>query len=394
MNNLPGANTTRGYEAVSHRTAEIRTSTVPASKHVQHTRYQFLDVLRGLAALLVVVHHVTTLPIGGPAVIVFFVISGYCITASAVALMLKNLGFRTFLTRRLRRIYPPYLLSVGFYLATRALKFNLTGTATDFHAIQVIQNLTLTQWASMLVHPGRTGVDNPVLFVAAYWSLGYEEQFYFVMAVLTFLCATQTGRLARLVGGTLAIGLVWNAVFPTTCYGLFIEYWVHFAVGSVVFWRLCRWESAAARRTTDAALATVALACAIWLYVAGYPSIGACLRSPTRILPFEILTSSSCGLLLIGLRRFSDTICSSMVGSVLTRLGTITFSLYLIHQFNLHLMHSLADRLISREHPVLNCVVQLVGHISLASAFWYFCERPFLNQRLDDIPPARRDAQH
>ncbi len=48
-------------------------------------RYGFLDGLRGLAALCVVLAHQDVLPFGHEAVLVFFIISGYCITAAAQA---------------------------------------------------------------------------------------------------------------------------------------------------------------------------------------------------------------------------------------------------------------------------------------------------------------------
>src|SRR5436305_8136800 len=89
-------------------------------------RFDMIDAWRGLAALAVVVHHVTgKIFIGGPAVILFFVISGYCITASAESCLRKGRGFSHFMWRRVRRIYPPYLLSIAFWAATRIIKVQL-----------------------------------------------------------------------------------------------------------------------------------------------------------------------------------------------------------------------------------------------------------------------------
>jgi len=77
-------------------------------------RYDLIDGWRGLAALALCIHHVTTVWIGGHAVMVFFVISGYCIAASADACQRKGWAFREFMWQRVQRIYPPYLLSIAF----------------------------------------------------------------------------------------------------------------------------------------------------------------------------------------------------------------------------------------------------------------------------------------
>ena len=48
-----------------------------------------------------------------------------------------------------------------------------------------INNLTMTQWLGLVFHPTHP-FDNPTLFVAGYWSLNYEEQFYLVMGLIMF----------------------------------------------------------------------------------------------------------------------------------------------------------------------------------------------------------------
>jgi len=78
-----------------------------ASPSVWSERYDMLDGWRGLAAFVVLLHHVSPIRLGAEAVILFFVISGYCITAAAEAALRKGMGFRQFMLRRVRRIYPP-----------------------------------------------------------------------------------------------------------------------------------------------------------------------------------------------------------------------------------------------------------------------------------------------
>ena len=98
---------------------------------LNHPRYASLDLWRGVACLMVVLHHAGFIVDGGDltpsqpdyaartfvvgffkqmelGVPLFFVISGYCIAASADANRRKGASPWTFLIRRVRRIYPPY----------------------------------------------------------------------------------------------------------------------------------------------------------------------------------------------------------------------------------------------------------------------------------------------
>src|ERR1700742_3376069 len=88
-------------------------------------RYELLDGVRGVAALTVVLHHIgvgQSVQIGHFAVMIFFVISGYCITASVESCRRSSGGFRQFMLKRVRRIYPPYILAIAFFALTRWVK--------------------------------------------------------------------------------------------------------------------------------------------------------------------------------------------------------------------------------------------------------------------------------
>ena len=143
-------------------------------KLLMTNRFDLLDAFRGLAALAVVIHHVIgsqnhSFQFGQPAVMVFFVISGYCIASAADACQRRGLGFLQFMWRRVRRIYPPYLLSLVFWIATRAFKWRVT----DINELgrpwtAWLQNFTLTQWLTLLWHPANSAVQNSTLFVVRF----------------------------------------------------------------------------------------------------------------------------------------------------------------------------------------------------------------------------------
>src|SRR6187455_1953911 len=87
-------------------------------------RYELLTVWRGVACLMVMICHAiftgyarplpeesnwvyTILGKGWLGVPLFFVISGYCITASVCALQSQGISTWQFFRRRFQRIYPP-----------------------------------------------------------------------------------------------------------------------------------------------------------------------------------------------------------------------------------------------------------------------------------------------
>lgn len=397
-------------------------------------RFELLDAWRGLAALAVVVHHVAHVLIGGPAVMVFFVISGYCIAASADSCQRKGLGFGRFMQRRIKRIYPPYLLSVIFWAFTRLVKWSTGGTneliahapphedlpRTGWHWLQ---NLTLTQWVTLLDHPIAAAASNKVLFVSAYWSLCYEEQFYILIGLMVLISGWwgKRGRgsapeisasaesrpptIRAIVLGLVALGLVWNAIFPQISYGVFIEYWAMFGFGAMVYYRLCRLSVSWHRRLIDASLLMVFAGAVYLRWFAGLdwqvdrPGLSLLEREDFRMVYQELAIASGFALLLIAMRPLDLSRLPSMLYRPLTALGQITFSLYLIHQFNLKFGRVVVERIlaavgllergaatVARDQVWYSIALQIIFHIGLASVFWYFCERPFLNKSLLAAP--------
>ncbi len=348
------------------------------------SRYVMLDAWRGLAALAVVVHHVAHVYIGGPAVMVFFVISGYCISAAAESCRAAKLGVGTFLWRRVRRIFPPYLAALAFWAATRGLKAWRGGENQLVRSVgEWAQNLTLTQWLSLVPDPAAYPARNPTLFVGAFWSLCYEEQFYLVMAAMVAAGGVSVALSRWLVVGLLGAGLAWNVVFPTKVFGVFLEYWAPFALGCLVHSRLCGVGSRGVRTCLDAGIAGIALgAGAVFWSQGGFPAPEAN-GDEFRSVSGELLVAGVFALVLIGFRRADGVFASAWWSRPLRALGAITFSLYLIHQFNLSAAIGVS-RLVARPESVAGCVVQVVFLIGVGSAFWWCCERPFLNKRLTD----------
>ena len=341
-------------------------------------RYLALDAWRGLAALGVVLFHLgigSQIALGHASVLVFFVISGYCIAASAESCRRNQVGPVGYMWRRLRRIYPPYFFSLVYFLLTRFVKVRAGMGDQISHSVTIwVQNLTLTQWLSLVRHPAASPFDNPTLFIAGYWSLNYEEQFYIVVGLLLVAATYLRSSLLPPIVWLVLPAFLWNVFHPAISYGFFLEYWVAFALGSVVFYRLCRLGADRRRVWIDAG---IVLLLAFSVFESHTQSL------QVRSVYFEWIVACSFSLVLLYTRRWDQKFAASWPGRILRVFGLTSYSLYLTQQCNLGASSILAGRLIRWGVPAsLEVPIRLVFICAAGIAFWYCCERPFLNKAL------------
>jgi peptidoglycan/LPS O-acetylase OafA/YrhL len=144
-----------------------------------------LDAARAIAAVYVVVHHVTNsmhltskaaivFRFGQEAVIVFFLLSGFVIFANEQHRVADLKGYTL---RRLRRIYPPIILAM--LVSTLVALYN-GDLAERFRGSELIMTLLSVQDISGL-KPGV--ISDPYLGNAPLWSLSYEVAFYALFPV-------------------------------------------------------------------------------------------------------------------------------------------------------------------------------------------------------------------
>jgi len=151
---------------------------------VDHGRLEFLDAVRGLAALLVVLQHVlegfpalrpflTRFNLGAMGVAAFFLVSGFIIPFS----LERANDLLRFWIGRFFRIWPLYLLTLFVVTAGVYLRFAtpMPGYAEGVPRTTLV-NLTTLQ--HLLRQPSAIG---------AYWTLSYETLFYAACSVLFLL---------------------------------------------------------------------------------------------------------------------------------------------------------------------------------------------------------------
>lgn len=332
-----------------------------------------IDGLRAIAVLAVMLFHagVGLAPGGFVGVDVFFVISGYLITGLLVHdLSHQRLSLSHFYARRARRLLPALALvmiacAIGALLwmphPLRSDHFRLMVAVALFHS-----NFVLGATTGYFDAPAE---DRPLLHT---WSLGVEEQFYFVFPVL-LIALWKRGRTHALIW--LCVVLLMSLVISEIG-------WRHHRQANFFFTPSRLWElllgSIAALWTSGkrsepsgvlhrwggafAAIGLGTIIGSIALLDRNTPSPSAAILAPT----FGTV------LVLVGGRA------GTLVGTLLSMrplvaVGLISYSAYLWHQPVLAFA-----RLQSLEPlPPMVRWGLLAGTLALAGFSWKFVEQPF-----------------
>lgn len=174
-----------------------------------------IDGLRALAVMAVILHHFdrNILPSGYLGVDLFFVISGYVITASLSHRKYSSIQnvFISFYSRRVKRLVPALIFCVVVTSFIIFLFNQVPGVSikTGMSALFGVSNLYLFHQSTDYF-----GQSAELNFFTHTWSLGVEEQFYlvfpFILWFTGFLRRTQSGsaRLLLVIGTLSVLSLV------------------------------------------------------------------------------------------------------------------------------------------------------------------------------------------
>ena len=379
-------------------------------------RYASLDACRGIACLFVVAYH--SLPLNLPrkvfgdqllaghfsgtwtdlviwiiskmwiGVPIFFVISGYCISAAADDHQRKNRPMRTYFWRRFLRIYPPYwtllalttlflLVAERTSLAPVIEEMKLAPSPTTLSAEQWLGNLTLTETWRYHVTPAKSRI-----LIGQSWTLCSEEQFYLIIGLI--LCVAPRRMFAALFVLTVVIwansmanfnvrfvrahGWDWNALKFLRPGTFFSGEWMTFAPGIGVYY-LRNHSKTGVKWTILGGMLGLLLTVVFPL-------------SSFRNTQLAFAVALLFALLLVAFQRWDLRFAASALGRLFGAFGQISYSMYLVHFPLVRLISYLLYRAgcTSPEATLLVTIPVCVLVTTAVAALFYYCvERHFLN---------------
>jgi peptidoglycan/LPS O-acetylase OafA/YrhL len=311
------------------------------STHQRHAYLPYVDGLRAIAVIAVVLYHLNPgwLPGGFAGVDIFFVISGFVVAASVGERERTSLPsfIVYFISRRIVRIAPALivcLLVTGLVAAVFIPDAWLSESnqRTGKYAFFGFGNLMLARFGNDYFSP--ISEYNPYTHT---WSLGVEEQFYLLFPVAFWLWSFR-GRWRGLVTGLFVAGGAWSFVHAmqvgsvdhaAAFYLLASRFW-ELAVGVLLYLGM----SMAGRRfdtldpvTPRWVLPAAALA-SIGLVVSLITSQPTAFPAPGAVLP--VLATAALLGLLHG-RPMEFPFVRALTWHPMLRIGRLSYSLYLWH---------------------------------------------------------------
>ena len=369
-------------------------------------RLASIDALRGIAALGVVLYHTalrtpeavpsnilkwpglvmqTLASYGYVGVFLFFVISGFCIhlqwARARAAGEPRQIRFGAFWRRRIRRLYPPYLIALALYLG---LTWTTTGIkVTHFFIYDVVMHL-------LMLH----NLDPKTCYSinSVFWTLAIEEQLYLAYFLLLFLRTRWGWGPTLIVCAAVRVGWFFfsHGVWVASGFGLPVpeaaaSHWLTWALGAI---------------SVEAAFGLIKLPrwCRnLWL-AAGSLLLAVGVSQVFPVTDKDGFIHQFCWLVLhpawgLGFfiivnrafeaeKRWRAALRTPLIVAMFAALGVFSYSLYLTHE--LAIMESW--RLGTSSLPLqLNALLVVTpATIVFAWLFFQFCEKPYMRK-----PPTR-----
>jgi len=289
---------------------------VPAPPFCPAEKLDSVQVLRAVAAVAVVTHHIVLFGNGAWGVDLFFVISGF------IMCFVTERSGRNFFAKRVIRVVPLYWAgTLGLFCVALLLPGLLRETRPDL--MQLLKSLFF------IPYQNRDGVY-PIMFLG--WTLNYEMFFYVLFALSmaishayrALICSAMLGALA-LVGWRLDSGSVVVEFYTSPIL-------VEFALGMFCHWAFVR--SAPWRARGVGTAARVGMGLAGTLLIASMPSLADDAEDVGRLVVWG-LPASAAFLLLV------HALSNKRLPRPAVLVGDASYSLYLFHPYVLNVLNRL-----------------------------------------------------
>jgi len=386
----------------------------------QHKKIEDIEALRGLSIVFVLLAHIRILPyVEGSAIMgiyrhfsfsigvdIFFVISGFVICRSLVSQLSqtetpKFQTIKKFWIRRIFRLLPTAWLWLIITFIITSLFYIWTGNSVQFslnvkHVLAAFFNVVNAY--SPYCWQNCETLEFGSVFVGHYWSLSLEEQFYLIFPLLLF-CLNRSFFIAVLCAAILIL-FAWPRP-------LFVSYGSYFRIDGLCWGVLLGFAANThlyaniQKRLTSRPL--LILAAAILIILIPYTA-----RHTTEFgadfhrTGFGLVALLSAGLVFIATLNKNLFTSDTIVSRFLRRLGTYSYSLYVIHLILFVTVIELFKQLdlwtIGQSYPLfygLTACAVMIGISGVLSHLNYkYIETPWRNKGYEIAQRAKRaDAE-
>lgn len=342
----------------------------------------WIDGLRAIAALAVVVHHGPTLTaepfvgfknfLGWFGVDLFLVLSAFLLSRllKLEFLATGTVDIKKFFVRRILRIWPLY-----FFFITASLIYGVYYHVLDFKELAgwYFSHLTFTQNLAASVHS-----YSPFPFAAHLWTIALEEQAYLLMPIFIAICLRDIDS-KQLTKILLVVSVVFVVVrLSVVLLGRDHPYvWVSplradtFLFG--IYLGLCTRVGSSMPKSSWLALSAfvgaVAIVC-IALYF-GPPG----LSNISEVVGYSMVGALCC-LLIFSIDK-SNYPAKLLSLKPMRHLGKISYGIYVFHIFGLWVSEGIMRR-IGVDSTTSRLALGIVITVGLADVSYRLLERPFL----------------
>lgn len=380
----------------------------PAAEH----RRADIQGLRALAVIVVIAFHAgLPVPGGFVGVDVFFVISGFVITAMLMRewASSRRIAVGAFYLRRFRRLTPALALMVGLTMIASAFLLSPLGpqetaAQTGIGAMLIVANAVIA--ATTGGYFDAAAELNPLLNT---WSLSVEEQFYLIFPALLALGWVLGRKGPRQLPAIVIVGAVAVGSFALTLigsaspwlgfYSPFTRAW-EFAIGALLAIAAVRIRSTALA-TAIALLGLAAVLASLWLIDGETPFPG----------PWTLLPTLGTLLLILAGSNAANPVSRALGWRPMVAVGDTSYSLYLWHWpvivFAAAIWPESAWALVvaalasvvpavlsyryveqpirlSRGHPAILVTATLIPPLALAGGLWWASANGMWSPRVQD----------
>ena len=365
------------------------------------TRYETLDVVRGMACLMLMLYHAafyaehswvtgdpTTWTWGGlginligrlwMGVPLFFVVSGYCIAASIDSLRRKPQCLTNYFYRRMRRIYPPLWGGLIFVTAFTWIVSTHTPLAKNCLQLPQLSTLSVTDWLGNVTAttswlPKILG-DGSNYLLPNTWTLCYEEQFYLVTGILLAVSPHRFFLASYLIAAATIVARIACGYFAISADGFFFDgHWLLFACGILLYQHINYLTGAPAR---------CAMAVMLGGAIYGIAERLGAAEAFDRHLGEYLLVACCSTILFASIKRWDAQIARHWIFSPFRWSGKMSYSLYLTHfPITVFTASVLATAGIQQDGEVFLVTLPICMLLSFAVAYLFYqtVERRFAN---------------